>query len=143
MINKVNGNGVSRAVFDYIYENQGVQVDKVMEALVDCGFKRSSVGSLISQMVAQEMVERTVDGYLWPLVKEYRPLRSAKKKRISRPLAKALAIAAKEYRPLKSAKGQPDAPVVWMTSAKVLETMSVKEAHALYLELLAMFGDAK
>jgi hypothetical protein len=134
MINKVNGNGVSRAVFDYIGENQGVQVNKAMEALVDCGFKRSSVGSLISQMVAQGMIDRTPAGYLWPLISEYRPLKSMKKKRISRPVVKALAIVAKE---------KPDAPVVRMTSAKVLETMSVKEAHALYLELLTMFGDAK
>ena len=134
MINKVSGNGVSRAVFDYIYENQGVQVNKAMEALVDCGFKRSSVGSLISQMVAQKMVDRTEDGYLWPMVKEYRPLKSAKKKHSRRPVVKALAVVAKE---------KPDAPVVRMTSAKVLETMSVKEAHALYLELLTMFGDAK
>ena len=134
MINKVNGNGVSRAVFDYIGENQGVQVNKAIEALVDCGFKRSSVGSLISQMVAQGMVDRTGDGYLWPLVSEYRPLRSTKKKHSRRPVVKALAVVAKE---------QPDAPVVRMTSAKVLDTMSVKEAHALYLELLTMFGDAK
>lgn len=135
MINKVNGNGVSRAVFDYIYENQGVQVNKAIEALVDCGFKRSSVGSLISQMVAQSMVQRIGDGYLWPLVKEYRPLRSKPKKKHShRPVVKALAVVAKE---------KPDAPVVQMTSAKVLETMSVKEAHALYLELMTMFGDAK
>ena len=134
MINKVNGNGVSRAVFDYIYENQGMRMDKVIEALVDCGFKRSSVGSLISQMVAQGMVDRTGDGYLWPLVSEYRPLRSTKKKHGRRPVVKALAVVAKE---------KPDAPVVRMTSAKVLETMSVKEAHALYLELLTMFGDAK
>ena len=134
MINKVNGNGVSRAVFNYIYKNPGMRMDNVIEALVDCGFKRSSVGSLISQMVAQEMVERIGDGYLWPLVSEYRPLRSTKKKHSRRPVEKALAVVAKE---------QPDAPVVRMTSAKVLETMSVKEAHALYLELLTMFGDAK
>ena len=135
MINKVNGNGVSRAVFDYIYEHQGMRVDKVIDALVDCGFKRTSIGSLISQMVAQDMVERTEDGYLWPMVKEYQPLKSTKKRKYSRkPVVKALAIVAKQ---------QPDAPVVRMTTAKVLDSMSVKEAHALYLELLSMFGESK
>ena len=135
MINKVNGNGVCRAVFDYIYDHQGMRVDKVVDALIDCGYKKTSIGSLISQMVAQKMVERTVDGFLWPMVKEYQPLKSTRKRKYSRkPVVKALAIVAKQ---------QPDAAVVRMTSAKVLESMSVKEAHALYLELLSMFGESK
>ncbi len=133
MINKVNGNGVSRAVFDYIYENGGVSFDRALSDLIDCGYKKTSVSSLISQMVTQEMVAK-VDGHLYARISEYQPLKSAKKKHSRRPVVKALAIVAKE---------KPDAPVVRMTSAKVLETMSVKEAHALYLELLTMFGDAK
>ena len=135
MINKVNGNGVCRAVFEYILDNQGMRVDKVVDALIDCGYKKTSIGSLISQMVAQGMVERTVYGFLWPMVKEYQPLKSTRKRKYSRkPVSKALAIVAKQ---------QPDAAVVRMTTAKVLDSMSVKEAHALYLELLSMFGESK
>lgn len=132
MINKVNGNGVSRAVFDYIYEHQGMRVDKVIDALVDCGFKRTSIGSLISQMVAQEMVERTEDGYLWPLVKEYQPLKSAKKRKLARK-AKPVLVAEKllSVAPAK----------VQVTAVSLLETLSVLEAHALYLELHSMFGE--
>lgn len=132
MINKVNGNGVSRAVFDYIYEHQGMRVDKVIDALVDCGFKRTSIGSLISQMVAQEMVERTEDGYLWPLVKEYQPLKSAKKRKLARkPVVKAKPVLVAEPAPTK----------VQVTTATLLETLSILEAHALYLELHSMFGE--
>ena len=137
MINKVNGNGVSRAVFDYIYEHQGLRVDKVIDALVDCGFKRTSIGSLISQMVAQEMVGRTEDGYLWALVKEYRPLRSTKKKKPARkPVASAEPLFVAEK--LLSA---PEVTPMHMTAERVLASMSVKEAHALYFDLHSMFGE--
>ncbi len=130
MINKVSGNGVSRAVFNYIYENAGVRVDKVIDALADCGFKRTSIGSLISQMVAQDMVERSKDGGLWPLVAEYQPLRSTKKKKPARkPVVKAEPVLAAEPAPAK------------VTAASLLETLTVLEAHALYHELHLMFGE--
>ena len=118
MINKVNGNGVSRAVFDYIGENQGMPVDKVIEALVDCGFKRTSVGSLISQMVMQNMIKRTKDGCLWPLVNEYRPLRFAKKRRERRPVVRSVVV--KELAPEVLA-----VPAVPMTSAKSVAIIAV------------------
>ena len=132
MINKVSGNGVSRAVFNYIYENAGDRVDKVIDALVDCGFKRTSIGSLISQMVAQDMVGRTEDGYLWALVKAYRPLKATKKKKPARKtVVKAKPVLAAEPAPTK----------VQVTAASLLETLSVLEAHALYHELHLMFGE--
>jgi len=128
MINKVSGNGVSRAVFNYIYENAGDRVDKVIDALADCGFKRTSIGSLISQMVAQDMIERSKDGYLWPLVAEYQPLKSTKKKKPARkPVAKTVLVA--EPAPTK------------VIAVSLLETLSVLEAHELYLELRSMFGE--
>ena len=134
MINKVNGNGVCRAVFQYILENQGVSFDDALSSLMDCGYKKTSISSLISQMVAQNMVVK-VAGHLYPRVDEYQPLKSTRKRKYSRkPVVKALAIVAAQ---------KPDAPVVRMTTAKVLDSMSVKEAHALYLELLSMFGESK
>jgi hypothetical protein len=133
MINKVSGNGVSRAVFNYIYENAGDRVDKVIDALVDCGFKRTSIGSLISQMVAQDMVERSKDGGLWPLVAEYQPLRSTKKRK---PARKTVARA----EPVLVA-AEPAPTKVQVTAASLLETLSVLEAHALYHELHLMFGE--
>ncbi len=136
MTNREYGSGVSRAVFQYINENQGYFVDQVVGALVDCGFKKTSVSSLISQMVMQNMIKRTKDGCLWPLVNEYRPLRFAKKRRERRPVVRS--VVAKEAVPEVLA-----VPAVPMTSAQLLETMSVKQAHALYLELLAVFGEAK
>ena len=134
MINKVNGNGVSRAVFNYIYEHQGVRVDKVIDALVDCGFKRTSIGSLISQMVAQDMVERSKDGYLWPLVAQYQPLRSAKKRKPARKARVEPVLVAEKLLSVTPAK-------VRVTAVSLLETLSVLEAHELYLELHSMFGE--
>ena len=136
MTNRESGSGVSRAVFQYINENQGYFVDQVIGALVDCGFKKTSVSSLISQMVMQNMIKRTKDGCLWPLVNEYRPLRFAKKRRERRPVVRS--VVAKEAVPEVLA-----VPAALMTSAQLLETMSVKQAHALYLELLAVFGESK
>ena len=136
MTNREYGSGVSRAVFQYINENQGYFVDQVIGALVDCGFKKTSVSSLISQMVMQNMIKRTKDGCFWPLVNDYRPLRFAKKRRERRPVVRS--VVAKETVPEVLA-----VPAVPMTSAQLLETMSVKQAHALYLELLAVFGESK
>jgi len=131
MINKVSGNGVSRAVFNYIYENAGDRVDKVIDALADCGFKRTSIGSLISQMVAQDMVTK-VAGHLYPRVAEYRPLKATKKKKPARKtVVKAKPVLAAEPAPTK----------VQVTAASLLETLSVLEAHALYHELHLMFGE--
>jgi hypothetical protein len=135
MINKVNGNGISRAVFDYISENQGVLVSTVVSDLVDCGYKRTSISSLVSQMVAKGLVERTVDGYLWPLAKEYRSLWSVKRKSKRKP--------AKKVPVLVYEKEMMVEPVteVRTTAKQVMESMSVKEAHALYVELRSMFGE--
>ena len=132
MINKVSGNGVSRAVFECIKENRGASFDWVVNNLMDCGYKRTSVSSLISQMVAQDMVTK-VAGHLYPRVAEYRPLKSApKKKKPSRKtVAKAKPVLAAEPAPTK----------VQVTAASLLETLSVLEAHALYHELHLMFGE--
>ncbi len=129
MINKVNGNGVSRAVFECIKENGGSSFDWVVNNLMDCGYKRTSVSSLISQMVAQDMVTK-VAGHLYPRVAEYRPLKATKKKKPARkPVAKTVLVA------------EPAPTKVQVTAASLLETLSVLEAHALYHELHLMFGE--
>ena len=136
MINKVNGNGVSRAVFECIKENVGSSFDWVVNNLMDCGYKKTSVSSLISQMVAQDMVTK-VDGHLYPRVAEYRPLKSAKKRKPARKtVAKAEPLFVAE-KLLSAAEVTP----MHMTAERVLASMSVKEAHALYLDLHSMFGE--
>ena len=132
MINKVNGNGVCRAVFECIRENGGASFDWVVSYLMDCGYKRTSVSSLISQMVAQDMVTK-VAGHLYPRVAEYRPLKSTKKRKSTRkPVARvAPVLVAAEPAPTK----------VQVTAVSLLETLSVLEAHALYVELRSMFGE--
>lgn len=136
MINKVNGNGVSRAVFECIKENGGSSFDWVVNNLMDCGYKRTSVSSLISQMEAQDMVTK-VAGHLYPRVAEYRPLKSApkKKKPARKPVVRAEPV-------LVAEKLLSVAPAkVQVTAVSLLETLSVLEAHALYLELHSMFGE--
>jgi len=130
MINKVSGNGVSRAVFECIKENGGSSFDWVVNNLMDCGYKRTSIGSLISQMVAQDMVTK-VAGHLYPRVAEYRPLGVKKKKKPARKARAEPVLVAAEPAPTK----------VQVTAASLLETLSVLEAHALYLELHSMFGE--
>ena len=130
MINKVNGNGVSRAVFECIKENGGSSFDWVVNNLMDCGYKKTSVSSLISQMVAQDMVTK-VAGHLYPRVAEYRPLKATKKRKLARkPVVKVAPVAA-----------EPAPMQVQVTAVSLLETLSVLEAHALYLELHSMFGE--
>jgi hypothetical protein len=127
---------LSRDIFNHA--RKGVftreQLNAAMESV---GYKRTSITSLITQMLRAKLLEER-DLRLYPLRAEYKPL-SLYKAHTPRPARKAAGLAAI---PVKKEEA-PVAPVVQdkrMTAASVMASMNVAEAYKLYVELHAMFG---
>jgi hypothetical protein len=127
-------NNVSRATFNYVRDNIGTTVHTV-EALVAQGFKKSSVTSLITQMLRQSIIKKNAQGLLYTDLKEYTPLKSNKK------IKKKLVIVKKQPSAGSAALKTDTTPVIkppW-TPAEVLDKLTVIQARALYDELMRIF----
>jgi hypothetical protein len=132
-------NNVSRETFNYVRDNPTGTVMDARDALVAQGYKKTSVTSLITQMLRQGMIVKNSQGLLYTNLKEYTPLKSNKKT--------AKQVARKPY-----TKRQPsDAGIAalqadiaeilkpaWTTS-DVLDKLTVIQARALYDELMRIF----
>jgi hypothetical protein len=128
-------NNVTRATFNYVRDNIGTTVHTV-EALVAQGFKKSSVTSLITQMLCQGMIKKNAQGLLYTDLKEYTPLKNNKKTKrkvvIIKRRAPSEGIAALKAEPTPVIKPE------W-TPAEVLDKLTVIQARALYDELMRIF----
>jgi len=71
-------NNVSQDTFNFIRDNAGCARHEVVRLLVQQGHKKSSVSSLIGQMLRQGLVWQGGDGALYPNAKEYAPIKSAR-----------------------------------------------------------------
>jgi hypothetical protein len=91
-------NNVSQDTFNFIRDNAGLPRHDVVRLLVQQGHKKSSVSSLIGQMLRQGLVWQGVDGALYPNAKEYAPIKSA------RTLANQAKKAAEKSSKLKTSK---------------------------------------
>ena len=68
-------NNVMRVTFDYIKANPAKTRKGVLEALTSQGFKESSVGAVISQLVSSKQVHKNFDGGLHARSTEYKPIK--------------------------------------------------------------------
>lgn len=96
-------NNVSQETFNYIRDNAGCSRKEAVEALMKKGHKKSSVSSLIGQMLRQGHIWRDSSKLLRPNAKEYTPLKSARTL-INREKK------AKEAKPAKTFKVKTSAP---------------------------------
>lgn len=71
-------NNVSKDTFNFIRDNAGCARVHVIRTLVNQGHKKSSVSSLVGQMLRQGHVYKGSDGTLYANGKEYMPIKSAK-----------------------------------------------------------------
>lgn len=71
-------NNVSQDTFNFIRDNAGCARHEVVRLLVQQGHKKSSVSSLIGQMLRQGLVWQGGDGAVYPNAKEYAPIKSAR-----------------------------------------------------------------
>lgn len=137
---KPTGNS-SRDAFDFIRVNHNIYTqNRAVAALVQMGYKKSSVSALFTQMKRAGLIAMDVDGHLFATRDAYTPVGSpykAKPTRKSGRPKKSEGIAA-----LPAAKVQEPRKqlVLKLTAEDVLSKLDVKEAYKLYQELRNMFG---
>lgn len=144
-------NNVSRVTFEFVRDNSPKTNKEICDALEQQGFKRTSVSSLLGQMVLAGLLKRDDLGKYWALVSEYRSfstytLRKAQGKTKSRNLLKkpvAQTRAMKNYLP----KQEAPAPVQAQPEVKIcnsvddlLNTLTVIQARELFDRLKKMFA---
>ena len=143
-------NNVSRVLFDYIKEHPGKPINGVIQDLKLKGFKVASTTSLISQFCRKGLTRR--DGFqLYAVVPEYVAMPDPTKKKIEyKPKPTFSAKNLPDVRTLLEQQRRPaeEAPVKSkfiirksdFSPEKMLEDLSVYQAHELYRELKEMFG---
>ena len=146
--------GVTRAVFDAVHNSPGIPRQQLIDSLVAKGFKKSSVGSLVTQNILGQVFK--IDGHnrLTTAVKEYTSPPNAKKRE-----------ALRQSKPIKATKATKTQPIIELIPPKsktagiaalkvdtgvlgvkvfdpkeFLNTLSIIQARALYDELKKVFG---
>lgn len=147
-------NNVSRDTFYCVKDNPGKTATEITLLLVGRGHKLSSVTSLLSQMVRARMIMEDDRGGLTAVLKEYTPIqinghkkRGAKFAETQRKkvvVVKRRAVDASATAPEPIIGGPAPATLSPLptlpTAESVLASLSVAEAHKLYVELSKMFG---
>ena len=150
---------LSKDLFTYIKDNPGCLRTDVRKAFIDAGFKDSSIGSLITQMIRNKMVSINEVGNLEAIRVYYKPITGiSKKKKLAKAIAKVKAaktqaqgIAALAPEPTPSVdKGQEALDKVLAKPVRearavydalcVLRDLDVGDARYMYAELHKLFG---
>jgi hypothetical protein len=141
-------NNVTKATFNFIRDNSGCARNDAIRILVSQGHKKSSVSSLLGQMLRQGHIYKDSDGLLRPNGKEYTPIKSSKT------IAKREAKVAKPKTfKLKTSKTtEPSAESLGLAALVldhtpirtsidvIMDTVSLNDAHELYRRLHLYFG---
>lgn len=137
-------NNVTKATFNFIRDNSGCSRTDAVRILVQQGHKKSSVSSLIGQMLRQGLVWKDSDGLLRPNSAEYTPIKSArtianreKKAKVVKP-AKTFKVKTSE-----AAKGITSLVATPVTSDRVqeiMDTINLPDAKRLHRALNEYFG---
>jgi hypothetical protein len=125
-------NNVTRATFDFVLNNPGKTRIEIARRLAEQGFAKGSTSSLLGQFIKQgQIAER--DGFLFAQQAEYRPLKTSQRKPavVAAPVPK---VTKPEPAPQIAAFD-----VAW-NAENLLNSLSIKQARALYDELRKIFG---
>lgn len=134
-------NNVSRETFNHVRDNPGLVRVAHVRALEQRGFNKSSVFSLLGQMVKQGLVDETADGKLYAKQAVYTPLKAHSKPK-QKPVAQAKPKAVK---PAKvETKVERVVPVNTLPeeafdAQKFVDEMTLKQAKAVYDVLSKIF----
>ena len=137
-------NNVTQATFNFVRDNSGCARHDAIRILVLQGHKKSSVSSLIGQMLRQGHIYKDSDGLLRPNGKEYTPIKSCKT--IAKQEAKV-----KKAKTFKLKTSAPEARGIDALEVvrkldlrpeyeRVLDNISLSDAHELYRKLHQYFG---
>lgn len=141
-------NNVTQETFNYVKNNPNKTSVEICTTLEKRGFKKTSVGSLLTQFSRQKQMVKDHNGRYTVAVSTYAPLKSTKKfkaegKRINKivsikPKAPSAGIAALKVEPrekprLTGVNSSWDADTI-------INNIGLKQARALYDELKKIFG---
>lgn len=152
--NRIKSN-VSRASFYLVRDNPGLTRDEAVTKLIEQGHKAVSATSLLGQMLRARMIMQDANGKLSAVVRDYEPLtvlrktKTKVKAKAAKPVKaatdrKQITIVSRETGEVLNPKlVEPIAtpvPTTMQTAESVLASMSVAEAHKLWVALNKMFG---
>jgi hypothetical protein len=141
-------NNVTQATFNFVRDNSGCARNDAIRILVAQGHKKSSVSSLIGQMLRQGHIYKDSDGLLRPNGKEYTPIKSSKT--IAKREAKVKKPKTSKVR--TSMTNEPSAESLGLAALVldhtpirtnidiIMDTVSLNDAHELYRRLHLYFG---
>lgn len=137
-------NNVSQDTFNYIRDNSGCARKEAIAALIKKGHKKSSVSSLIGQMLRQGHIWKDSDELLRPNGKEYTPIKSAKTI-ANRDKKAKVAKPAKKYKTKDVPVPEGIAALVEERKERdevqhIMNTISLPDAKRLYNSLSTYFG---
>lgn len=137
-------NNVTRATFNYVRDNPGLQRTDVVRSLEGQGYKSTSTYSLILQLLRQGLF-RVADGRLYATQSEYTPIKRVRATPQAHSPAPAKAPRTANRRPRAAALvpnaiqlAQPAAPSKPSVN-ELLHSLSISDARALYDELHKIF----
>jgi len=130
--------GVTQSVFNFLKANPHISKKAAITALDRKGFNPGSTRSIMSHMVREGMV-RSTDGKLLVIADSYTPLKQTKRVVVAprkevRIVTKTTQLGLASLKQSESVQTQDAKPV------SLLDTLSVRQAYALYVELKTMFG---
>jgi hypothetical protein len=131
-------NNVTRATFDFVLNNPGKTRIEIARRLAEQGFAKGSTSSLLGQFIKQgQIAER--NGFLFAQQSEYKPLKASQRKPavVAAPV-KAAPKAKPEVKP-EAAPQIAAFDTAW-NAENLLNSLSIKQARALYDELRKIFG---
>jgi hypothetical protein len=140
-------NNVTQATFNFVRDNSGCARNDAIRILVSQGHKKSSVSSLIGQMLRQGHIYKDSDGLLRPNGKVYTPIKSARtmakrEAKVKKPKTSKVrtsgGLAALVNEPIAQAlEHRPD---IRTSIDVIMDTVSLNDAHELYRRLHLYFG---
>ena len=130
-------NNVTRETFNFVRDNPGYSRIGVANVLEDRGFKRSSITSLLGQMVKQGHM-REHNGHLFTTQSEYTPLKSSAM--MAKKVAKAAQPKPKVETKVKRVASTNTLLSEQFDAQKFVDAMTLKQAKAVYDYLRGVFG---
>ena len=128
--------GVVVTTFNYVRDHPGCTSSDVNKTLNAKGYPDTSVSSVISKLIQRGFINRDESGRLNTTKLEYKPDRRHFKNRVAKPVVKTRAKPAPKWKP-PAMIPMPE-PTIY-TKQSLIDTISIREAKELYIELKKIF----
>ncbi len=128
----------SRATFDYVRDNPGVSRVQATSALGTQGHKRTSVSSLLVQMLKQGLL-RDSNGALFVTQPEYAPIKARLVKPAKPVKAPATKRKPKAQAPVAAPKAEAPVPTEF-DAEEFVNALTRKQAKAVFVKLKEVFA---